>query len=104
MLNGSKRTVESKYVIFDWYSLGKAPALAGNCRGAYLLAILAGISGTTGINGTTGVTGITGVTGTLETTVVLVCTVNEGVEGVLRDVDDELREIGVERNKTLTGV
>ena len=65
---------------------------------------MAGKGGTTGISGTTGVTGINRVTGTLETTVVLVCTVNEGVEGVLRDVDDEPGEIGVDWNKTLIGV
>jgi len=54
-------------------------------------------SGTTGINVTTGTTGIIGV-------VVVVCGVNEGVETTLGEVDDELGEVGVERNKTLTGV
>jgi len=58
---------------------------------------LTGISGTTGINGTTG-TEVTTVV------VVVVCAVNGGVEGLLWDVDDEQGEIGVERNKTLTGV
>ena len=74
-----------------------ALGLAGSCKGAYLLAIFAGISGTTGINGTTGTTGIIGV-------VVVVCEVNEGVEPVLEEVDDELGEVGFERNNTLTGV
>jgi len=56
-----------------------------------------GISGTTGMNGTAGTTRIIGV-------VVVVCVVNRGVETVLGEVDDEQGEVGVERNKTLTGV
>ena len=51
-----------------------------------------GISGTTGINGTSGTTGIIGVV------------VNGGLEMVLKEVDDEQGEVGVEQNKTLTGV
>ena len=36
--------------------------------------------------------------------VVVVCVVNGGVEKVLGGVDDEQGEVGVEQNKTLTGV
>ena len=36
--------------------------------------------------------------------VVVVCVVNGGVEKVLGEVDDKKGEVGVERNKTLTGV
>jgi len=36
--------------------------------------------------------------------VVVVCGVNEGVETVLGEVDDELGEVGFERNNTLTRV
>ena len=54
----------------------------------------------------TGTIGISGTTGTIGTTIVVmgVCVVNGGVEGVLWEVDDEQGEVGVERNKTLTGV
>jgi len=60
-----------------------------------------------GITSTTGMTGITGITGTTVKTVVFakgVCSKNGEVEGVLSDVDDEVGETGVDRNKTLTGV
>jgi len=53
------------------------------------------MSGTAGINGTPG---------TAVTIVVVVCAVNGGVEMVLGEMDDEQGEVGVERNKTLTGV
>jgi len=59
-----------------------------------LLAIFTRISGTTGMNGTTGIIG----------GVVVVCVVNGGVETVLGKVGDEQGEVGVERNRTLTGV
>lgn len=54
----------------------------------------------------TGTTAISGTTRTIGTTVVVmvVCAVNGGVEGVIWELDDEQGEVGVEQNKTLTGV
>ena len=79
--------------------------MAGNCRGAYL-AIFAGfwgLTGTTGIRGTTGTTGVMGIEG-VTVWGKRTCVGEEGIGGELWDVDGELGELGVERNRTLTGV
>ena len=79
--------------------------MAGSCRGAYL-AIFAGFWGLTWITGTKGTKGITGVIGIEGVTVwgERTCVGEEGISGELWDVDGELGELGVERNRTLTGV
>ena len=50
--------------------------------------------------------GTTGVMGMVEVRVLVkgICVVEGGVKGGLLDVDDELGELGVDRNKTLIGV
>ena len=79
--------------------------MAGSCRGAYL-AIFAGFWGLTWKTGTVGTTGITGVKGIEVITVwgKRTCAGEEGMCGELWDVDGELGELGLDRNRTLTGV
>jgi len=79
--------------------------LAGSCRGAYL-AIFAGFWGLTWKTGTVRTTGITGVEGIEVITVWGEGTFvgEEGIGGEFWDVDGELGELGVERNRILTGV
>ena len=59
--------------------------MAGNCKGAYLLAIFIGFGGLTRATGTKGMTGITGVTGKAEPRVLVkgICAVDEDVRGGL---------------------
>ena len=79
--------------------------MAGSYRGAYL-AIFAGFWGLTWKTGIVRTTGITGVKG-IEVTTVWgqgTCVGEEGIGGELWDVDGELGELGVERNRTLMGV
>jgi len=66
----------------------------------------AGFIGLNGMNGITGTMGTTGVMGMVEVRVLVkgICVVEGGVKGGLLDVDDELGELGVDRNKTLIGV
>jgi len=68
--------------------------------------MIAGFRGLTGIIGTTGTTSTTGVRGTVETRVLVkgICAVDEGVKEGLWEVDDELGESRLDRNRTLTGV
>ena len=79
--------------------------MAGSWRGAYL-AIFAGFWGLIWKTGTIGTTGITGVNGVEVVTVwgKRTCVGEEGMFGELRDVDGELGELGLDRNRTLTGV
>jgi len=73
-----------------------APRFVGNCKGAYLLAMLSGITGTKGTNGTSGGKGMKGV-----------WVVDGGVEEVPCGVDEELGECGTvvwECKETLAGV
>ena len=91
MLQGCARTSSIKVCDFSLIVLRHSP---WNCKGAYLLAIFTGIDGMTGTAGRVVITLV----------VVVVCTVNGGVEKVLGEVDDEQGEVGVERNRTLSGV
>ena len=79
--------------------------MAGSCRGAYL-AIFVGFWGLNWNTGTKGTKGITGVIGIEVVTVWGKRTRvgEEGISGELWDVDGELGELGLERNRTLTGV
>ena len=79
--------------------------MAGSCRGAYL-AIFAGFWGLNWNTGTKGTKGITGVVGIEVVTVWGKSTRvgEEGINGELWEVDGELGELGLERNRTLTGV
>ena len=72
--------------------------MAGNCRGAYLIAIFTRFGGLKRTSGTKGTMGTTWVTGIAEPRVLVkgVCVGDEDVGGGLRDVDGELGELGVE--------
>ena len=60
--------------------------MAGNCNGAYLLAMFCVIIGIVGTNGDEGGGGFIGV-----------CVVDGGVEKLLCEVEEELGECGAER-------
>ena len=77
--------MESKYEILVWYSWGRAAALGGNCKGAYLLAIFTRFGGFIGATGIKGMVFTTGVTGVAAPRVLVkgICAVGEDVKGGL---------------------